>query len=224
VSDSFHEIAWYSRFFSGNGSFQWYRSLFLHASRRGKITGEVTPAYAMLSIPTIRALQELNSRMKIVYLLRNPMDRAWSHAVKDLLRRRNRNISQVPEETFRRFFEEESCMKRSDYVNTLANWNRVFPRRQIFVGFYDDILNDPRKLLGELFTFLEISTDEVEDISSVYDRANPAAFNIDDIPAGLSRFLAEQYEPLLRTMREMFGGYASEWHEQAVQRLRGNNV
>ncbi|MEL6539123.1 MAG: sulfotransferase [Bacteroidota bacterium] len=43
-----------------------------------QISGECTPAYARLELEAVAKIAQLEPQPKIIYLLRNPVDRAWS--------------------------------------------------------------------------------------------------------------------------------------------------
>ena len=63
---------------------EWYRPLFTHD--KCKCLGEITPAYAMLSKVHIEEIRDINPSLKIIYILRNPIHRAWSSALMALKR------------------------------------------------------------------------------------------------------------------------------------------
>ena len=45
-----------------------------------KIKGEASPSYSMLPTSTIRLIRALVPDLKLIYLMREPISRAWSHA------------------------------------------------------------------------------------------------------------------------------------------------
>ena len=47
--------------------------------------------------------------------------------------------------------------RRGDYVRTLDTWQSVFPREQLFIGFFEDIHERPQELLSDIFDFLGVS-------------------------------------------------------------------
>ena len=55
----------------------WYVSLF--ADRGGKkVAGEVTPEYALIGISGLKHLKRLAPDARIIFIMRNPVTRAWS--------------------------------------------------------------------------------------------------------------------------------------------------
>ncbi len=50
-----------------------------------RIRGEATASYAALPEEVIREIATLNPEIKAILMIRDPLERAWSHARKDLL-------------------------------------------------------------------------------------------------------------------------------------------
>src|SRR5579871_1405390 len=56
----------------------WYRHHFAPAA--GRLAGEASPSYSHLPLSRIRLIRRLFPDLKLVYLMRDPVRRAWSHA------------------------------------------------------------------------------------------------------------------------------------------------
>ena len=72
------ELRWAVRYCFGPRSDAWYAALF---DQPGKVTGEICPGYARLAKPVIQRIAGLMPEGKIIFLLRHPIERAWSAAV-----------------------------------------------------------------------------------------------------------------------------------------------
>ena len=123
----------------------WYGSLFSHAEPQ-QLCGEVTPGYLWTAAPpaasgqpwhnsphqdiTARARDVLGPDIKLIAILRNPVDRAISavvhHASKGRIDLANDDLQQ----TFRRF----GIAHIGFYASHIAHWFTQFPRAQF--GFY----------------------------------------------------------------------------------------
>ena len=55
----------------------------------------------------IRFIRTVMPDSKLIFLMRNPIDRAWSHAKKDLMRKQRRRVEEVSPEEFRVFFGDD---------------------------------------------------------------------------------------------------------------------
>ena len=86
-----NELSYYLRFFRDTPA-SWARRMAHHLGKyrelyRPKVRGEATASYAVIDRDVIAEIATLNPNLKAVILIRNPVDRAWSHAKKDLGRK-----------------------------------------------------------------------------------------------------------------------------------------
>ena len=199
---SFAELRWLGRYFLLGWDDGWYASLF--APGHGRSTGEVTPSYAILESEHVAGIRELLPEAKIVFLLRNPIERAWSHAMMEV---RNTGASEADRDDFLRHFEEPRSRLRTDYARTIEVWASHYPADQIFVGFLEDIHFHPEELLTRVCRFLGVAPlDRWPNAASrVYGGSGAT------IPGELAVALAELYRAPLHELASRFGGYASWW-------------
>jgi len=61
----------------------WYQNLF---SGDEQVKGEITPAYAFLDGGRIKEIYRLVPDLRLIYMIRNPVNRAWSNALMALPR------------------------------------------------------------------------------------------------------------------------------------------
>jgi hypothetical protein len=73
---SVSRASWYLNYLFGHYDDEWYASLF--AQGAGKLKGEVTPAYAILKSEDVANIHSLMPDIKLIYLMRNPIERSWS--------------------------------------------------------------------------------------------------------------------------------------------------
>jgi hypothetical protein len=156
------EIRYFSRYFNAL-DFSWYLDHF--APAQGRVKGEASPSYAILPVDRIRLLRRLLPDLKLIYLMREPIARAWSHA-KHNFRHKEANFAQctidleaVSEQQWSENFSHEWPLAGGDYLGQLRRWLTVFPREQVYVGFYESIRNAPEKLLRDILGFLGVDQD-----------------------------------------------------------------
>ena len=123
---------------------EWYKSLFKPFS--GKLNGEITPAYAILDRPHIQQIYELNKDLRIFYIIRNPIERAWSAALM-ALGRAEMTIDEASDQWFIDHFNSAGSLKRSDYEGCIRTWRTVFSEDQIMILRYESLDESPRELL-----------------------------------------------------------------------------
>jgi hypothetical protein len=204
------DIAWDLRYFLGSWNDDWYASLFTQGG--GKTIGETTPDYSVLEREQIAHVREIMPEARIVFLMRNPIERAWSQSLMDV---RGRNIDEVPDEEFHRHFESKRSRMFTDYLRTLENWGAFFRQEQIFVGFLEDIHFYPNRLLARLYRFLGV--DPSADYRVI--RRKIHSRDVETMPTRLAVRLAEAYLDDARALAERFGGYASFWRYGAERLL-----
>jgi hypothetical protein len=127
------------------------------AAAGNRIKGEITPAYGILPLERIRFIRAIMPKVRLIFMMRNPIERAWSQAVMDLVVRPGRRLEEVPESDFLAFLESEGSISRSRYSAILDTWLSVFPSEQLYVGFFEAIREAPRELLSELFAHIGVS-------------------------------------------------------------------
>jgi len=161
------KIRWAASFLCRRMSFDWYKGLF---PDNGLLRGEITPGYCTIEDDKVEKVHHYFPNAKIILMLRNPIDRAWSHCRMELFGRKNRTSSEVSEEEVHQFlFTDQGVRARSHFSRALAAWMRVYGNSAVFVGLYDDLANDPVRLAQNLFDFLGLSSEFV-DLDGVADR------------------------------------------------------
>jgi len=208
-------LAWDLHFFVPPRTNRWYQGIFRPGP--GQTAGEITPAYSILDVSIVEEIGEINPDLKIIYLLRDPIERSWSSAVSELARRRGRPAEEITDKQLFRHFERSGHVLRADYVRTFDNWEGVFGRDQIFVGFLDEIQQDPRDLLLRLYRFLGVSDSEDHIPAGISKKVNASRQYGTVIPERFRAHLAELYLPQLEELSERFGEPVTGWLRRAEE-------
>lgn len=119
-------------------------------------SGEITPAYAMLDVPTIAEIRDAAPKLRLILILRNPIDRAWSSALM-ALERATMTIDEASDQWFIDHFRSAGSIARGDYQTTIANWRRVFGDEALLIRRYEELGDDPRALLEAVAAHLDLS-------------------------------------------------------------------
>ncbi|TAN61693.1 hypothetical protein EPN18_06200 [bacterium] len=142
----------------------WYLKHFLEGVGRKK--GDVSPTYAILPSMHIKLLKALKPNLKLIFLMRDPISRAWSHVKHNFKYREfnfknyNGNFKSIADNMFIDNFTHgfPSCF--NDYLGALKRWLSFFPKEQIYVGFYETIKNNPVHLLSDICQHLGVNNNE----------------------------------------------------------------
>ena len=170
--------------------FGWYCDHFAPAGDRRP--GEASPSYAALPLADIRTIRQLLPDVKLVFLMRDPVARAWSHAKHNHLYREANFAGAEPNaaashDDWRTNFAHDWPLVGGDYLGQIRRWASVFPHEQLYVGFYESIASRPDVLLRDIFRFLGVDPDL--DLSGFPVRERVLAGPDGELPPDLAPYL-----------------------------------
>ncbi len=211
-------IGWNLRHFCGRIDDNWYKAVF--APGRGLLTGEASPSYCALDAPAVAKIRALMPNVKIIYSLRNPVERSWSNAMLYFVRNQGRAYDSLTDDELVAFFEQSGDAVWNNYIETHALWSRHFSPEQILITYFEQIAAEPETLLHTLCGFLGLEPD----LRHFKVSARRNLFKGPVAPRAMSpavtRYLADKYLPLTRMLHDRFGGYATEWYRQTQQAVQ----
>ena len=114
---------------------------------------DFTPAYATLGGAQVRDVASVLASVRVIFILRNPVDRSLSGAFHEA---RVRHIEPTPA-ALTALAREEANVARSDYLTTLDLWQRYIPPARMKILFYDDLVCDPTSFFQEACAFVGIT-------------------------------------------------------------------
>ena len=129
---------------------------FLTAGRQAqRMVGEVTPAYATLPAETLRQMAAMADDVRIVYLMRDPVARLWSH-VRMLARRDaagHAGYARAVSARFDKVLASDPLMQqRGDYAGALAKLGEVVAPERLLTMFSEDLMTEAG--MARLWAFL----------------------------------------------------------------------
>jgi len=154
-----HEIRFFS--FNFDQPIKAYLNTFKEQTA-GKLNFEKSPDYSVMSITRIKFIKKLNPTIKIILIFRDPIERAFSNAKMDLIRKKN--IILTPENNKLFFKHYDSQLRRYDYEKILKKWDSVFPKEQLLILSLEDIKAQPQNVLKKVFAFFDVRC-ELKDFS-----------------------------------------------------------
>ncbi len=198
---------------------EWYRRFFPLKSSR-KIGGGVTPCY-MYHPQVAERMAALLPDVKLIVMLRNPVDRAYSGYIM------GRDYGWDSTETFEAALKQEKdhkkleinilqenknyyseardklfYLERSKYYSQLSVWFRYFKREQFLFIKSENFFENPKKELTKIYDFLGIKhiypTDLRPRNARQYDALSP------EIRTELEVFFQEENEKLIELLGEEF--------------------
>jgi len=197
-SSATKEIGFFDRYFEKGEN--WYRMNFPskgnqneeNSDRFKKITGEATPTY-IYHPHAPKRVSKLLKNIKLIVILRNPIDRAYSQYNMEANNHPNEKltfeeaIEQEPERLegeFEKMKNDEnyfsnnyhtfSYITSSIYADQLERWFKYFPREQFLIINGDELKKDSNGIYKKTLNFLKLSEYKLEKYEAVGKRKYPS--------------------------------------------------
>ena len=206
-------------YFSKNYSkgWPWYRAHFPLKSMI-LISGEVSSDYLFHPLAPKRIMARLPD-VKLIILLRNPVDRAFSHYSHEVSKGREDKPFEdaLALEEMRLAGEKDKVMSQEDYVSEdmdyfsykarghyadqIIRWFGYFPRNQILILKTEDFYMYPSGVINEVYKFLDLKIYGLSDFEdSTYER--------------------DKYKDMLPSTREMLSEYYKPHNEKLYNLIK----
>lgn len=188
--------------------FEWFHDE-LTGDDETLLRGEITPAYAILPESDVQQIAEMFPACRVFFVVRNPVDRAWSAARMELGRvakRHGLQLDDLPLHLFVQFVLSAEVDMKSRYTETLRRWHAHFGPDNVHLVFHDDIAQRPAQVLADLQTFLGLPATEDPRATDVVFAGRPLA-----MPAEIESMLRRLYEPEVRSLEAVAGRDLSHW-------------
>ncbi len=129
-----------------------YESYFSHCDP-SKIKGEFTPGY--FDDPEVpERIKNAQPQAKLILSLRDPAERAISAYINCRKGEGDESLSQAADRAL-----AKSGKNTGYYCDNLQRWLSLFPRENIHIIIFDDIKDDPAKVVRDLYRFLGVKDD-----------------------------------------------------------------
>jgi Sulfotransferase family len=129
----------------------WYKHIFSIAPQ-GMVKGESTPLYSALDEAGVQHVKQLMPEARIIYLIRDPFDRAKSSLGMKLARKENWTEEEMIEAVTNPFFQ-----KRGSYAQNIAQWDKGFPAEQILYLPFGRIKTEPESVMRDVEAHLGLN-------------------------------------------------------------------
>jgi hypothetical protein len=176
----------------------------------GRTCGEVTPAYAVLDEARVGFIAAVVPRVRAIFLMRDPVERAWSSMTMVRLEHERRDPGSVTVGEWIEFARSPWVLDRSRYLVTVDRWARHLGRERLCLGFLEEIRERPAELLERVESFLGVPPIDRERLDPGFRDPvlqQPGRPMPDAVRDELVRALADQ----LRGLADRFGGPALAW-------------
>ena len=192
--------------------YRYYHSFF-NPKNHHRIVGECTPSY-MYRAQCPQRISEYNPQMKFILLLRNPIDRAFSHwnmhrergtepaSFWDAIQRQQaRRRQALPDQE-----RAASYLDRSFYSEQLTRLWRYFPQTNTLVLKSEQLRDNPNDALDRIASFLEL--DPFPRVEPITVHARPY---VSPMAARDRVYLKEIFENEIRGLERMLNWDCTDW-------------
>ncbi|MCA8868723.1 MAG: sulfotransferase [Rhodobacteraceae bacterium] len=215
-----HELRWWARYAFVSKSEcddMWYESLFEHCDP-SKVTGDFSPDYSLLPPKGVKHLRTVAPHAKLIFLIREPVDRLWSGVTYAVRTRKDLSLEQKSNLAHKNL-DKPMQNAFSDYPKIIRNFELQFPKNRILYLFHDEISLNPYEILRQTCSHLDIDFDEsyFPEISQKIN-SSPVIEMDPDIKIETTR----RYISTLKWLSNRFGGHATRWENRAKKLLDCN--
>ena len=183
---SFKEPHFFDNFNNFKNGKEWYLNNYYKSLNSFIALGEFTPTYLASKNAPQRILNCFGNKMKFIVILRNPIDRAYSHFLHtkrdshetltfvQALEIEDKRLDEINNNQNFISFLRYSYIYQSKYYMHIKNYLKFFSIDQFHFVKFDDFVNDRKHTLNKILKFLEVSTNEDLDIE-VYSNKSSVA-------------------------------------------------
>ncbi len=187
----------------------------LMGDRTSRIAADMTPNYATLPVGRLQQMAATAATSKFVYLIRDPIDRLWSHV--RMQARRFRQDHEVYEKKANNILwrvvnagAETHLTQRGDYPATIKKLEQVVPRGRLFVQFAEKLFTPDG--LRKMSDFLGISF--VPSRQEAVHMGEPVRMR-EELRPKVAAFLKEQYDWVAQHM----GPLPQNWQDNYARAM-----
>jgi len=187
-------VAWTGHWLSGPVDDRWFNRLF-PGQTPARWIADFSNLNALLPAQAWREIHGRSRKVRVIYTLREPMDRLWSHVRFHLkMQGKSHHLDEWSVDELFAHIRGGDYLEHTDYVAAITRMREGLPAECIHVDFYDRITADPRGFVADIEQFLEITPKPVPDdiISRVVNPSPPRP-----MPDGL----AERLMPFVSRQR-----------------------
>jgi hypothetical protein len=185
-----------------------YARLFAHKGSR--LSGDITPAYSMLNDEMIERVVSYFANLKVIFLARDPVERAWSQLSMGVRLGRIARFDATDADAVIRRLLLPSVLSLSYPSKIVARWRRYVHPDLFRLYFFDDLERSPTELRRAIFYFLGADPDKPSGRIKADDNRDAGREKLrltDKVRSRLAQFFKNE----LQACATKLGGPAKEW-------------
>lgn len=191
-----------------------YLAYLCHGAGEARLVGDLTPGYALLSDDLLARMVAASARIRVVYLMRDPLARLWSHIRMQAERQKrpDQEVESKANATLWRILNkghETHLTARGDYAGAVAKLRRVVPEDRLMVAFAETMYTGEG--FASICTWLGLTPGVFDGTEKVHE--GPKAAMRADLRPKAVEMLRDQYD----WVAEHVGPLPAEWRANLEQ-------
>ena len=111
--------------------------------------------------------------------------------------------------------------KRSNYIEIINKYRNFFHDEDIYILFYDSILNDPEALIKNIMSVFGIK--KINLMNSNFRDVNNSSKKL-KIPEEISKLVNELYKKDISVLSKKIGSYCKIWNGEKIEKAKIWNI
>ena len=125
----------------------------LFAPKAALLSGDISPSYGALNDEVIEQVVNYFPNLKVIFLARDPVERAWSHLCMQVRLGLISRFDATDAEEVIRNLRNPGVLARSYPSEIVARWKRYVHPELFRVYFFDDLRENPAGLRRSILSF-----------------------------------------------------------------------
>ena len=178
------------------------------------LVGDMTPNYATLDDDILARMRDLSPAAKFVFVIRDPLDRLWSH-IRMQARRQRQDHEKYEKKSNNILYrilnrgQETHILERGDYPKIIRKLRRVIPEGRLLIQFAEDLFT--AEGLARFCAFLGIAPVAATVAAPVHE--GPEVVMLDKLRPKALGLLNEHYEWVARNV----GPLPQRWQDNLAR-------
>ncbi|NCD40637.1 MAG: sulfotransferase [Bacteroidia bacterium] len=164
----------------------WYRKLF--SESKTKISIDISPVYSFLDEEEIESISKRFPKTSIILILRDPVERAWSHFKMDYLIGTNNKSESFSEDEIKAYYN-----RQPDNNKLISKWLKHYSSDRFKILQYEELQHNPESFYKSVCNIMQINPDGInrayhDVINTISNKGHKL-----DIPDNHKRILIDIY-------------------------------
>ena len=191
-----------------------YLDWLMRGREGAQVVADMTPSYATLDDDTLARMRDAAPDTKFIFLIRDPLDRLWSH-IRMQARRQRQEHEKYEKKSNNILYrilnrgQETHILERGDYPKIIRKLRRVIPEGRLLIAFFEDLLSGDG--IARICAFLGIKPLPAKVATPVHQ--GPEVVMMDKLRPRALGLLNEQYEWVARNV----GPLPQRWQDNLAR-------